>query len=556
MPQGPLGRGKTTAITDFLEDIATKMPTPSDWCYVHNFADEYQPNILKCHPGLGKQLKQDMRRFIQAERLAIPQLFEGDDYAAKRDSIVKRLNQKRQEAITKMGQLAEEEGFVMQLTSIGRPAGISLVPVVKGRPLSDDEFVALPADAQKRIAQKREELRDRLAPLVRQMRDLETHARDEIAEFDKDVALYAIEHLMSSLNEKYKDYEEITAYLKEIESHIVDDLDRFRKPSGEKKESAQDAWLDEVAYRVYDVNVIADNSNVKVAPIITEQNPTFDNLLGRIEKESLLGTLTTDFTLIRGGSIHKANGGFLVIRAEQLLRDLNVYEGLKRALKSQEIQIEDLPQRAGYTSVRTIVPKPIPLDVKIVLIGDSKTYQLLFAYDPEFRELFKVKADFDSTMDRADENLRDYSGFFATLVTKENLKHLDASAISRLLEYSSRIADDQNKLSTRFGLVADIVREAHIYASQKNAKYVTAEHVDQAIESRIYRSNLVQEKLREFIQKNFIFISTDGTAVGQINGLSVLSVGDFSFGAPSRITVAVGLGKEGLRPAGRNRRAT
>jgi predicted ATP-dependent protease len=388
------------------------------------------------------------------------------------------------------------------------------------------------------------------------MRDLETHARDEIAEFDKDVALYAIEHLMSSLNEKYKDYEEITAYLKEIESHIVDDLDRFRKPSGEKKESAQDAWLDEVAYRVYDVNVIADNSNVKVAPIITEQNPTFDNLLGRIEKESLLGTLTTDFTLIRGGSIHKANGGFLVIRAEQLLRDLNVYEGLKRALKSQEIQIEDLPQRAGYTSVRTIVPKPIPLDVKIVLIGDSKTYQLLFAYDPEFRELFKVKADFDSTMDRTDENLRDYSGFFATLVTKENLKHLDASAISRLLEYSSRIADDQNKLSTRFGLVADIVREAHIYASQKKAKYVTAEHVDQAIESRIYRSNLVQEKLREFIQKNFIFISTDGTAVGQINGLSVLSVGDFSFGAPSRITVAVGLGKEGLRPAGRNRRAT
>jgi lon-related putative ATP-dependent protease len=250
--------------------------------------------------------------------------------------------------------------------------------------------------------------------------------------------------------------------------------------------------------------------------------------------------------LIRGGSLHRANGGFLIIRAEQLLRDLNVYDALKRMLKAGEITIEDLPQRAGYATVRSLSPKPIPLEVKVVLIGDSNTYQLLFSYDPEFRELFKVKADFDYAMEKNDRNLRDYACFFTTLALNENLKHLDRSAVVRLLEHSSRLAEDQDKLSTQFGLVADVVREAHFYASQDNSKYISATHVEKAIEAKIYRSNLIQEKLREYIERDVIFITTEGEVVGQINGLSVLNVGDFSFGAPSRITVAVGLGKEGL----------
>ena len=232
--------------------------------------------------------------------------------------------------------------------------------------------------------------------------------------------------------------------------------------------------------------------------------------------------------------------------AEQLLRNIIVYDSLKRALKSGEIRIEDLPQRIGYTSVRSLAPEPIPLDLKVILIGDSTMYQLLYAYDPEFRELFKVKAEFDSTMAKTEANIRNYAGFFTTLAMNENLKHLDAPAVARLIEYSCRLADDQDKLSTQFGLVGDVVRESHFYAQQDNSKYITANHVERAIEAKIYRSNLIQEKLREYIEKNIIFISTDGEAIGQINGLSVLSLGDFSFGAPSRITVAAGLGKEGL----------
>jgi lon-related putative ATP-dependent protease len=539
---GPAATGKTTTTTDFLEDEARKLPTPQDWCYVHNFEDEYQPKALRCPPGLGKELKQDMRELVQAARIAISQLFEGDDYATKRDEMTRKMNQRRQDVITRMGQAAEDEGFIMQLTALG----ISLVPVVKSHAMSEKDFLSLPKDAQQKITEKRETVKEKLQPLLRELREVELKARDEMIKFDRDVTLYAIETLMSNLLAKYKQHSEITNFLHEIQTHIVDDLERFRTGRGDKKEDAQEALADELTFRLYDVNVIADNSGVQGAPMIVEQNPTYDNVLGRIEKESQLGTLTTDFTLIRGGSIHEANGGFLIIRAEQLLRDLNVYEGLKRALKAGEITIEELPQRIGYANVRSLSPQPIPLEVKVVLIGASSTYQLLFAYDPEFRELFKVKADFDSTMEKADSNLKSYAGFFTTLVVNENLKHLDTSAVARLLEHSSRIAEDQNKLSTQFGLVADVVREAHFYATQEDAKYITASHVEKAIEAKLYRSNLIQDKIREYIQRNVIFISTDGATVGQINGLSVLSVGDFSFGAPSRITIAVGLGKEGL----------
>jgi lon-related putative ATP-dependent protease len=539
---GPPATGKTSTTIDFLEEMAKKKPTPPDWCYIHNFQDEYRPNTLHCRPGVGKQLRQDMRELVEAARIAIPQIFAGEDYATKRDEILKRVDQKREEIISRMVQVAEDNGFTLQLTALG----ITLVPVVKGHPLSDKEFVSLPKDTQAKFAQNQEDLKAKLAPLLRQLRDLETQARIKISEFDRDVALYAIEHLMSALLEKYKDDSEITSFLHEVQTRILDDLDQFRGRRTSQKEAVQEAPPDESAFRVYEINVISDNSDLKGAPVVFEQNPTYDNLLGRIEKESEQGTLSTDFTLIRGGSLHRANGGYIIVRAEQLLRDLNVYDALKRMLKAKEITIEDLPQRVGYTAVRSLSPKPIPLDVKVVLIGDSSTYELLFAYDPEFRELFKVKADFDYTMEKNERNLRDYASFFTTLALNEKLKHLDTSAIARLLEHSSRLAEDQEKLSTQFGLVADVVREAHFYASQDNSKYITANHVEKAIEAKIYRSNLVQEKLREYIDRKVIFISTDGEVVGQINGLSVLNVGDFSFGAPSRITVATGLGKEGL----------
>ena len=538
---GANGTGKTTAITDFLEELAKSRPTPPDWVYIHNFEDEYQPKALKCPSGLGRQLKQDMREFIQAARLAIPQVFAGEDYTAKREEMARKLNAKRQDIITRMSETAEDAGFVLQLTALG----LSLVPVIKGHPMKADEFASLPKETQQKLTQQREIVSEKLQPLLREIRELELAAHEEIVEFDRQVTLYAINHLMSELLQKYKAYDEIVQFFRTVQDHVVVDLDKFRGRTAEKTDEKEE-YAEEASFRVYDVNVIVDNSGVQGAPVVIDQNPTYDNVLGRIERESQLGTLTTDFTLIRGGSIHRANGGFLMVHADQLLRDFVVYDSLKRALKSAEIRIEDLPQRIGYANIRSLSPEPIPLDLKVILIGDATMYQLLYAYDPEFRELFKVKAEFDSTMNRTEENVRNYAGFFATLAVNENLKHLDASAMARMVEYSSRLAEDQDKLSTRFGLVADVVREAHFYAQQDNSKFVTASQVERAIEAKIYRSNLIQEKLREYIEKGVILISTDGEASGQINGLSVLSLGDFSFGAPSRITVGVGLGKEGL----------
>jgi len=536
------GTGKTTTVLDFLKEVSRDVTTPSDWCYVNNFADEYQPKALECPAGIGRQLKRDLREVVQAARLAIPQLFEGTDYAAKREEMFRKMNQVRQRTIVKMGKEAEKDGFAMQFSAIG----LSLMPVVQGKPISDDEFLSLSSNQQQSIVEKREELKEKLLPFVKELRDIESKARIEVAEFDKDVALYAIEHLMSSLLQKYKDYDNITEHLREIQGHIIDNLDVFRPTrSGEKGETVQDT-SGELAFRVYDVNVIVDNSGLQGAPIVREQNPTYDNLLGKIEKEGQLGNLTTDFTLIRGGSLHRANGGYIMIRAELLLRDLNVYEGLKRALKNHEVKIEDATERTGYANIKTITPKPIPLNSKIILIGDPNTYRILFAYDPEFRELFKVKADFDYTMAKTDDNAHSYVGFLSALVRKEKLHHVDASGIARLIEHGCRLADDQYKLSTQFGLVADVVREADFYALKSNSKYMTVDHIETAIDARVYRSNLIQERLREYIQRNVILISTSGTEVGQINGLSVIDVGDFEFGTLSRITVAVGLGREGV----------
>ena len=540
---GPTGTGKTTTITDFVKEAAKSIPVPSDWCYVNNFADDYQPKILECPAGIGRQLRTDVRGVIQAARIAIPQLFEGEDYASKREHIFRKMNQQRQRTINEMSKVAEKDGFTMQFTAIG----LSLLPIVQGKAMSEEEFASLPANQQHAIVRKREELGGKLIPYIRQLRELEVKAREEVAEFDKDVALYAIEHLMSALLEKYKSMDNITEFLNEVQGYIVDNLEAFRPRRSEKDETkSRDPMIDELTFRVYDVNVIVDNSDLQTAPIVIEQNPTYSNLLGRIEKEGQLGNLTTDFTLIRGGSLHRANGGFIMIRADQLLRDLNVYEGLKRALKSRELRIEDVQERSGYASIRTLAPKPIPLDVKVILIGDTDTYQVLFEYDPEFRELFKVKADFDYTMVKNENNIQSFVGFLSALVRKENLRHLDATAIARLIEHGCRLADDQGKLSTQFGLIADVVREAHFYALQSDAQYITADHIETAIEAKVYRSNLAQEKLDEYIQKNVILISTNGSAVGQINGLSVIETGAFAFGTPSRITVAVGVGKEGV----------
>jgi len=537
------GTGRTTAVKSFLEEFAKSKPLPSDWCYINNFRNTYQPNALRLPARLGNAFKRDMKSLVEDARKAIQNAFDSKDYQQKREAIAKGYEKKRESLLTELAERARRDGFLFQIT----PIGPVFVPVVQGKPLTDEEFLSLSERIREEILKRREALESQFKDAVREIRELEKKLREELDQADKEIALYAIGPMISDLVEKYKDVPEITSYLKEVQDDMVGHREQFiAKPSAQPPLQVPMAFLRETPLRKYEVNVVADSSGLKGAPVVIELNPTYTNLFGRIEKEAIFGALTTDFTLIIPGSLHRANGGFLVIPVGELFKNPFSWDGLKRAMKNGQIVIEDPAERYGFLTTKTLSPEPVPLDVKVILIGDPLVFQLLYAYDPDFSELFKVKADFDIDMKRTEENIKSYVSFICAVCSRENLKHLDNSGVAKVIEYSSRLAEDQEKLTTRFAIVADLIREASFYASRDNSKYVRATHVKKAMDEKIYRSNLIQEKIREYIERNILLIDTVGEAVGQVNGLSVLRVGDYEFGRPSRVTASIGIGREGL----------
>jgi len=485
-----------------------------------------------------------MQRLVEAVQDEIRRAFESDEYAAQRDQIVHSFQQQREELIARVDEQAEREGFLIQVT----PVGLATIPARRGKPLSEEEFVALSEKEKREISQKRDAIQGALEAAFRQTRGMENDAREAVGKLDQQIALYAISHLMEDAKTRYSNLSEVVTYLGEVQKDILQHLDEFRaEPEAEEKNvtpflAQRDAGG---PFTRYQVNVVVDNSTLTGAPVIVESNPTYGNLFGRVEQEAQFGALVTDFTMIRGGALHQANGGHLVMHVEELLPNAFSWDSLKRALADREIAIEDASERLGFMTTKSLRPEPIPLRVKVILIGRPDVYNLLRAYDEDFAELFKVKADFDTRMDRTDENVRDYAAFVCSLCEREGLKHLDSSALSRIVEHGARIAEDQEKLSTRFGEIADVIREAGYYAAQE-AQYVSAAHVQKAIDERFYRSSLIQERIQEMIARDSIKIAVAGECVGQVNGLSVIGLGDIAFGQPSRITVSLSLGREGL----------
>ena len=540
---GVPGTGRTTAVKRFLEEVAREKPVPRDWCYVNNFRDPYRSKALSLPSGRAKELQADMKGLVEGTRREVRRAFESDEYAAKKEETVKAFQQQRDELFARINKRAQEEGFLIQAT----PIGLLTVPVVEGKPISEEEFMALSPETKEEISQKREELQGELKAAIRQAKGLEKGANEELQKLDREVALYALGHLIEDLKEKYQDLPEVVVYLEEVRDDILDNLSQFRaEPQAQPPSPFPVLEARELPFRKYEVNVLVDNSELEGAPVVMELNPTYNNLFGRIEKEAQFGALVTDFTMIREGSLHRANDGYLVLPAEEVLRNLFSWDSLKRALRNKEIAIEEAGERLGFITAKSLRPEPIPLDVKVVLIGRTSLYHLLYALDEDFSELFKVKADFDTHMDRTDENVKNYAAFVCTVCEEEGLKHLDRSALARIVEHGSRLAEDQEKLSTRFGEISDVIREASFYAAQENSLYVTAAHVKKAIEERFYRSNLLQERIREMIERGTLMIDVVGEEVGQVNGLSVIDLGDITFGRPSRITASIGLGREGL----------
>ena len=537
------GTGRKTAVKNFVEAQAKQQPAPDDWCYVNNFGNQYEPKAIKFSAGKGKEFREDMKNFIETVKTALPKAFESEDYVARREATIKGLENQRKQLIDELSVKAQREGFVIQTT----PIGILLVPVLNGKPLSEEEMLALPQKVKDKLNEKREELETEFRNTMRQLIDMERKIHEALKKLNKEVALYALGNQVEILVEKYPANPEVTAYLKEVENDILDNLQQFiRRGESEPQLPFPMPWLKEEPYKKYEVNLIIDNSNAKGAPVIVETNPTYHNLLGRTEKEAQFGALTTDFSMIRPGAVHRANGGYLIIPVEDLLRNPLSYDGLKRDIKDSKMSIEEPEERYGFLSVKTLKPQPIPLTAKVILIGTPYLYQLMFSLDPDFQELFKIKAEFDTTMPRTDEKVQQYGAFVCGLCEKEGLRHLDGTALAKLVEYSSRIIEDQYKLSTQFNAIADIIRESNYYATQDNSEFITGNHVRKAIEEKIYRSKLIQEKIQEMITRGFFLIDTVDQKVGQVNGLSVMGLGDFAFGMPSRVTASIGLGREGV----------
>ncbi len=542
------GTGRKTAVRELLAELAKTKPKADDWIYVNNFTNPYEPNAIRLPPGMSSQLKADMSTFIAEVRRALPRAFESEDYATKRDEALGKIDKERVTIVGQVTEKAAKQGFTIQMG----PTGLMIIPVVEEKPLTKEDFEALEKEKKEEILKKREALDADLRSGFRQLRDLDVKGGEVVSKLNTEIALYAIGDLLTGLKEKYGNINEVIPYIESIQKDILDNLGTFLGSGPQQQQQEQvppqfQQWLaKDLAFRKYEINVVVDNSRLEGAPVVFEDTPSYPNLLGRAEKEIQFGVVTTDFMMIRSGSLHKANGGYLVIPVQDLFRYPFAWEGLKSALKTEKIKIEEPGEQAGLIMTRGLKPEPIPLNVKVIIIGTPDINQILNQGDPDYNKLFKVKADFDTVMDRNEENLKSYAAFIRTLCKRFTLTHLDNTAVAKVVEYGSRLADDKKKLSTRFSGIADLIKEANFYAIMEKAPHVTVKHIEKALEEKIYRSNLIQQKIQEFIERGVFLIDTEGTQVGQINGLSVMELGDFTFGRPSRVTASVAIGRDGI----------
>ncbi len=539
---GVPGTGRKTAIESYIKQLAKDAPTPSDWCYVYNFKDNSRPTAIRLLPGRGVFFKKEMEAFVSGLAKNLQDAFESTEYANRRMQTLKSNEDERQAFTAKMTKMIQDAGFQL----VQSPVGLALVPVIDGQQYTEEMVAQLPAKAHKQLDQKRDALQGEVQKAFIHLRELERDAEQKVTKLNREVATFVLEPRLAALREQFKDNEGLLSYLHDVEEDVLQNVPliiqgdrRVEGPMGLPIQIESPA-------RNYQVNVIVDNSKLKGAPVEIELMPTYLRLFGATETEARYGALYTDYTMIKAGAMHRANGGFLVVPVEGLFQDPLTYPLLKQTLNTGMLEIEEQMARLGYLATRSLRPEGIPFEGKVVLIGDPYAFEILYTADKEFRDLFKVKADFDTTMDRNKENEEQYAAFVCTLCEKEKLLHLDSGALAEVIELSSRMVEDQNKLSTRFADVANVIREANFYAVDDKAKTIARKHIQKTVDERIYRSNMIQQKIQEMITKGVLLIETEGERVGQVNGLSVIGLGDYAFGQPSKITASVGVGKDGV----------
>lgn len=540
---GESGTGKTSTIKAMLEKKAGSENVPDDWCYVYNFADPDRPNALRLPPGIGGGLKIDMEELVESLKRDIPKVFESKDYEKHRDEILDGQQERTKALFYRLEQKAAEKGFILKKTV----SGLAVVPAKNGKPLSQDDFEKLSKSEKARIEEDSRFLQDRRSDSIREARVVEKETKERINALDREVVQYVVNPLLNELLDKYKQYPEVIEYLEQVKEDVLVRSEDFR-PKEELAISLPGLKLPkmEPSFERYSVNLLVNNKDTKGAPVVIETNPTYYDLFGRVEHRVQYGVAVTDFTMIKAGAIHKANGGYLVINALDLLRNIFAYDALKRMIKNKEVKVEDVWEQYRLVSTTTLKPEPIPVDIKVVLIGSPYIYYLLYTLDDEYRKLFKVKADFDNRMPRNAENIAKYASFIAARCKEENLKPFDKTGAGRVVEYGARLANDREKLTAQFSAITDLIREASYWAGVDGNKFVAAGHVDRAVSERIFRNSRIEDRLRELITEGTFLIDTDGAVPGQINGIAVLDLGDYAFGKPSRITAKTFLGDAGI----------
>ncbi len=537
---GPPGTGRRTAVRRHVERLALSKPIPPDWGYVHNFDDPAQPVPISLPCGWVRVLAADMNELIETVRRDVPRAFESDDYRERMEEAMEGIQTRRQEMTAGMEQAARQVGFVLRSTQVG----LTPLPVIDGKPASPEAFAALPAPEQARLRQMADEIQDVINRTLVEIRRLSKEAVEQARNVDKEIVLFTLTPIVDELQEKYKEHPEVVSYLERVEKDLVEHLELL-KPKDAKPGAMpfQQPVDEDEAFTRYRVNDLVDNTTCVTAPTVVAHNPTYYNLFGRIDYQSRMGTLTTNHMMIKSGAIHEANGGYLILQARELLSNPMSWQTLKRTLHSGEIAIENMGEQYSALPSSTLRPRPIPLDAKIIVVGTPGVLFRLQAFDEEFRRYFKVTADFETDMDRTPENVSRYAAYVAEQCKEGGLRPFHKSAVARIIDHSSRVAAHQDKLTTRFMGISDIITEANYWARSDGNDLVMAEHVNKAIEERHYRSNLREDRVLQMIEEGVIRISTDGEAVGQVNGLAVLSLGELSFGKPSRISARVSLGR-------------
>ncbi len=541
---GESGTGKMSTVMYMLEKKAADEKAPADWCYVHNFKDPDSSIALSLEPGEGVVFQKEIDEMVRSLKVEIPKAFESKEYETQKNKIMEEFQQKQTEYLTRLDSEAKERGFTVRRT----PTGVLIVPIKEGGDMmSKEEFEALDPKAKKKIEETGRFLQEKLNDVVRILREAEKIVGEMVTRLDRMVAMDLVGPLIDAIRKKWADKEKVVKYLEDVKEDILGHLDDFKateeaaSPIPFLKMPKQESSLGR-----YSVNVFVNNGDSTGAPVVYESNPTYPNLFGRMEYRVQYGIASTDFMMIKAGSLHKANGGYLVVDALELLKNPFSYEALKRSLKNREIRVEDVLEQYRMITTAGLKPEAIPLNAKVVLVGNPYLYYMLRAYDDDSRELFKVKADFDSRMDRTGENMGKYAMYVAHCQKEEGLLPFDNTAVARLVEMGSRLADDQDKLSTRFSDIADLIREAHYWAKKDGGDTVKGEHVTRALKEKIERVNGIEERLREMTLDDTIIVASRGEKVGQINGLAVLDIGDYSFGRPSRITAKTYVGRAGV----------